>query len=973
MSERIRSYRLKDAVKRLSKYYASSDALVSTEPKGEAFKNIPYGPVESLIRDFIEVKESVQTVEHFCIKAKEVKGDIPVVIIPGKKDTPVDGGKLSDSSISAEQKKLRGRGCAANGEYKWNVEDDLTITESKSAKETLLPMHVVMICHPRVNPSAVNTEISSIVLNSIPTLELSKAVPYLNIEFLGSETSKELYEDGKFRGITTSNFLLGNDDIGQRKAYKDFIVADFINPGADLDNEEGVMKTYAAMDVFTSPQTMVPNDIFDENKNYVDPFRPLMSIQSFSVDALSPAFGLDTAACDVSAKLSFILHDRKRLSDISDLVKPGGFQEGNLMRITYGYSHPDANIITQKSEAEKAQSVYGDIMNGLRVSEIYAVVNSDFSMTDSGEIQIDISAFSMGTEASWSSLDITDAYSSDVEPLSALTKELKVIQGLVKGLEGDQFKKINVPSILTLSGKLGGKKISSKELKKIRTFVNKIKGAASDRNLKDQVGAIGEAINSLFFDKTSKLNKAHESRSSYLTKILNQLENTPDPFLAPRPPGILVKHGLTKKYLESNGLKTAKAGAGILKKPTYISLGKVFSVILGTPIRRAYAGNVSEIQMNFYGFNESAGAVQDYNIASMPLRYADVKKLIKKEFEDKASISLRTFINLVNDNFIRTKNNKAYGISGLKKSVLKDEALEKLYYKDDSIKGFPAPFKIPELGLTARMLPATSKPGEDASTNILRVEIFDRRATSNSAYDRLIEASSESGVFFPLTRATVENSPVSMHHQKYAAESETNIERFLEPLSNADFPSIPGMEKVIDTIKTKAKKIKIDADAISVVMRSAYPTIVYGSATTGILAAKVNSRKDDNAVELALARQKNALSAQNPNEGIEEFVDEVYPVECGLETIGNPYFSFGQTYMIDFGTKTNMDNIYTVTKVSHRLSEGKYNTSIDLIQLEGYPVLVSPLSTTRKIIEGYAAATKAKKKRKRKKKKPKAK
>ena len=965
MSERSRAHKLKDAVKRLSKYYSSSDTLIPNSKDDKTFKEPPTNPVEKLIRDFTEVGESIQSVGHFCIKAKETKGDIPVVIIPANKTVAASGEKIIDNKLSAAKKKLRGRGCAQNGEFKWNVEDDLTLIEDNGSKETLLPMHVVAICHPKVNPSSVNTEISSVVLNSIPTLEMSKAIPYLNVEFLGTVPSSTLFKEGKFRGITTSNYLLGQRDAKSSEVapYKDFITADFLTDGAS--DGDDAMLTYAGMDVFTSPQTMLPAEIFDENRRMVDPFRPLMSIKDFSVDALSPAFGLDTAACDVSAKLTLVLHDRKRLVDVADLVKPGGFQEGNLLRVTYGYSHPDANVITQQSQAQKSSSVYGDILNGLRVSEIYSVINSDFSLSDSGEVQIDISAFSMGSEASWSALDITDAYSSKTETLATLTKELKVIQLLVSGLDKKKFSKVSTPSILTLGGKLGGKKISSKQLKKIKAFVTAIKAKSDDRSLQSQVGEIAEAINGLFFDKSQKLNKAHASRSEYLTKILNQLERTPDPFLSPRPPGILVNHGLKKSYLESKNVREAKTGSRLLLGPSFISLGKLFSVILGTPLRRAYTGNVSEIQMNFYGFNESAGAVQDYNICSMPLKYTDVKKLIKKEFEDKASISLRTFINLVNDNFIRTKNNKAYGISGLKNSVLKDEALEKLYYSDENLKGFPAPFKIPELGLTARMLPGTLSPGIDSTTNILRVEIFDRRATSNSVYERLIEAASESGVFFPLTRATAD-SPIAMNHQKYAAESEKNIQHFLGPLSNADFPKVSGMEKVINTIKTKAKKIKIDADAISLLMRSAYPTIVYGSATTGILSAKVNSRKDDNAIELALARQKNALSSQNPNEGIEEFVAEVYPVECGLETIGNPYFSFGQTFMVDFGTKTNMDNIYTVTKVSHRLSEGNYTTSLDLVQLEGYPVLVSPLSTTRKIIEGYATAAAAEKTKKEK-------
>jgi len=128
---------------------------------------------------------------------------------------------------------------------------------------------------------------------------------------------------------------------------------------------------------------------------------------------------------------------------------------------------------------------------------------------------------------------------------------------------------------------------------------------------------------------------------------------------------------------------------------------------------------------------------------------------------------------------------------------------------------------------------------------------------------------------------------------------------------------------------------------------------VYGGGATGIISANVSSRKDPNAIELAIARsntRKRSLEEEG-SPGQDEFTAEVYPVECSLQTIGCPYFNFGQEYFIDFGSGTTIDNLYTVVDITHSINNGEFTTNLKLIQQEGYPTLITERQSLNKTIE----------------------
>lgn len=956
-----RKVRLIKAINDLNNTTGVSDFIAEKTTEKKPLKKIPgenASDAFNVLSEFCSPGENIQTVGYFAKRAEDLGADIakeiPAVIISDSNEkSKGDEINLSECHLSSFKKKLTGLGMPESGKNgNWTVKDDLTITKNKDVQSEV-PMHIVQVSSPKINPSSVNTEVCVIAMNSLPTIEMAKAIPYLNVEFLSSETTKQSLGRGTIKGLTTSRYLLGAN-AESNKAYHDFIEAPFLTKEA---SENEAQNTYASMDIFTAPQTMVPIGSLDENKNFQDPFRPFMSVDNFSVTVASPQYGMDSLACSVTANISLILHDRKRLDDIAPLVTPGGFARGDLIRITYGYAHPDGNTIESISSAEKTNMLYGHVIDGMRRSELFTVSAADFRIQDAGEVKIEITALSIGSDSTIGSIDITSAFGDSIAFVD-VQKQLSSIQGMIANLNRkEKFAKINTPTLLSSNGTLSIKEVPWKTYSELVQFKKKLAKKANEASEKDALKIIDEVFNKVFNRDKGALKTAVSARNAQLKKIFDFLENKPDPFLVARPKGMLKVKNNNVGY-DSGVLQKRLSKKDFGVTLDWISLGKLLTTVVGAAIKKEYQGSVvDEIQMLFHGFNDSAGGVQDMNIASMPLSFKEVKKVIKKEFERRSSLSLTSFMTIINENFIHDDASPAYGIANLPNKKTKEDGLRKVYGLADD---YPRPdFKTPELRVSTRLFPGTSD-GKTSDKTILRIEFYDTRAGAGSVFKRLIDASSQGAVFYPLVRQTDAQYPTSMQHKKHSSEAEKALDPFLEKIDAISNPP-PNIKKLAEALSTYGHFIKLTKKNVKSVMMSGFPSIVYGGAHTGIQEATIASRKDPMAIELAIARQNTRRRAlgKEDSSGEDETVAEVYPVECELRTFGCPHFNFGQEFFIDFGTGTNIDNMYTVADVSHTVNAGEFTSTVKLIQGESYPSLSPEESSLTKVIEAIAASKKS--------------
>ena len=970
----VRRARLDLAVEKLSEFEgdraspldqtAAADKAAGSVPAPSIKKARKPRPPKKIAREFLRHGEVVETVGRLVDKCKDGLGEdigkyneLGIIVIPDSSASKSLGNVniLNDSKISVKNTD-QGIHKGANGPNTYTFHDDL-VARGKDKKGKVLPagtpddalpeLHIIQVMDPTQTPSSTNTDVVSTALNLIPGIEYSKAVPYLNIEFLSSNSDKKSSSKGsKTRGITTSRQLLGK--LVDPK-YIDFFKADFL--GSETD--EPSFETLSGMDVFCSPQTLVPLDAFgQQKKSFKDPFRPLLSIDSFVLRAESPKYGLDPTACDVTATIELILHDRSRLQDIRELVTPGGFSADGKMRITYGYAHPDGTT-SRSSDAHKSHSLFGDVVDGLRMTELFNVFSSEFSMTEDGEVKITVSAMSGAAGTTFTSIGVTDAW-SDSSKFSKVINDLKELRFLVQELSArDNLKKITVPTVLKVGGSSQSlPNVGIKTTAALQKYLQAVKAKTQSGDGKDLFEKVNALTTDLFMKFGNSITTQSNTRAASLDKIFTYLRNSPDPFGRPMLTGTPSVTNIVPKRGFSADQHSPKGGPGVGTNKSHITLGKALAVLIGGSMKKAYAGKgVDEIQMIFHGFNESAGGVQDYNIASFPIVFEQFKTVIEKAFKKRLNLSLDQLIQILNEEFLAKQSSPAYGVANFPKTLTQQACINEMYGID---KAFPySEFRVPKLSITSRTFSATDD-GRTNTKNVVRLEIFDARCGNLSAPRRLLDAGARDGFFYNIQRQT-QKTPAGKHssgmrHAHHISEAEKVLEPYLKKIDAKVIDDAKKASqlndasvKILDSIKDNVHIVTLTKQGSLDLLKETFPSLVYGSAATGIMSADISSYKDEGAVELAIARENTALGrAKLEHKQETGIVAEVYPVKCKLTTLGNPYFNFSQQFFIDFGTGTSIDNIYGVTSVEHSLSAGEFKSDVELVQEDTYPVLITP-------------------------------
>ena len=317
---------------------------------------------------------------------------------------------LSNSNNATKLKKLTAL------EYDRAKEDDQGwgFAKGKFDLKTILPeanannnISVFQVFPVKMGLDVGDADIASLFLNATRTLDISRAVPYLEV-----------------RTITTVDYADGNIGI---------------------------------------PNMSLGKFLFSRGNgghNRIDAFRPLMGIQDLTV-ADTPS-GAGTISYK-TATLNLKLFDKGRLSEVAEFVSPR--RDPSLrLELVYGWSHPEGNNISRPSDAELSPR-YGDLIDSMRVSELYTVYNSSYTVNDDGTVDIQLSLTMVGS----SDMDTTRLDSMSLLPtdtvagvkvtdlmadLDSIRKTFyEVLGGNATGLTVPQF--IQSPSVDSLISKNG--------------------------------------------------------------------------------------------------------------------------------------------------------------------------------------------------------------------------------------------------------------------------------------------------------------------------------------------------------------------------------------------------------------------------------------------------------------------------------------------------------------------------------------
>lgn len=863
------------------------------------------------------------------------------------------------------------------------------------------------VFNPKLVPAARDSGAAGLFMNCIPTLEFSRTQPYLDIVLVSPRSG--LSDDGKIQSIGLMQHISGQS---QPQSDADKIMASAIDGSAvqgmleDADAEAAggsggsddfqasssdIAVSTAGMEMFTAPQTMVPhiNGQLETYSDYqafsnikddagepissggrrgaaiIDPFRPLMSIESFGI-TVTPSKGMMSHK---TAELSLTLHDRSRLSEVAEFVKPDLYGHGELM-ITYGWSHPDDSAATS-STGIRSGNFYGSFLNAMKITEKYMIVNSSFSFDEVGQVKIKLKLSMKGA----SNLDTSNiGQGEDVESaVQALQDMVSVIRQLkataisdAQAMGGGQdAKDIFGESFFSAASDTSRAMTIDEETQKaLKKYISENRGASGTTGqlagtLENMFGSdgAGGAVENL--QKTIA-----DAIAAKMSHLLSLRSANKDPFAK-----AITGNAGSKKYVD------IPANSG-----KHVSLGALVMYMVGKPL--AAAKRFDEIQFIFYPVNDKASYIKDCTTAQIPINMVDFQKTFKENTKTSINLPLSRFMGMVGKEFVHNQASEAYGLAALydtdeegKKKVkedlkenpskLNDE--KKLRLEDAYGAEADMEFKMPRIRFHLEAVPAkkTGHPIGRRAT-ILRIHVYDSVCTPHTALGKLMGAAKSNGLGLLTSAASRAAREATTDTSSDAADvSVSHAEAFQKELASAlEFgllEAVPSMSKEQTESFDPATqpntffRVKGGFPALKNFMQSSMPSIIYGSTNSAVLSADVASMNNPKLASMNMMRSGmgGGTTAQGSRDAGVPL--QTAPVTLSLNTFGCPIISYGQSFFVDFGTGTTVDNVFVVSGITHTISKGKFETKLKMTQVDAFGKYQSMISNVTKALTALRA------------------
>ena len=618
----------------------------------------------------------------------------------------------------------------------------------------------------KIGPAKRDAAATALFLSNIPSVELSRCVPYIKIDFV-SALGPSLSPDTK--GISIVNFLsldgthsLDNNvytrdqdksRIGEARPMdlKFPVGTEYLNiisatASAAKDFDYSLALNAAGMELFTSPQTLINANINKEatGGHILDPMLPLASLTNLQIRVS----GLNNDIfANEEGSLEFVVHDRSRMQDLGSLLSVDLFGS-TYMTIEYGWSHPDG--------LDPARNPYGALLNSLRSTGTYNIVATDFSISNDGQANCSVRFTNRGgIEAS-----IYPVATGDIMPVSPLKSLLmEYIAGITSAATDGQT---DTSKITEIRGQinLAGDNASSPS-----SFVTREVFKSVVQATKPQQGgepgsaeAIDKAIETLIgvYDAGTESFKGGD----VATTSTSLAQATKD-----RSTWIISSYGDINVELDELGsidpwkLNDYPYISGAQPKTAYVSLGYVMMNMVGKPL--AATGQFDEVQMMFYRFNDLAGAAATYeSTANFLFEKTQIQSAITEFVNKNPAMSIRSFIGMLNE-FIGSSQDQNYGLRAQKTTLGDMEDVEGETDKANQQKEISAlnnemqkilsgiyktlsgsrkiELRMPKMAIQFESLPVII-PGVgdvptkiDRTRSILKVHIFDQNASPHES------------------------------------------------------------------------------------------------------------------------------------------------------------------------------------------------------------------------------------------------
>jgi hypothetical protein len=846
---------------------------------------------------------------------------------------------------------------------------DNSINASVEASAKEKPnLSVIKINSVRICPEKRYADAATVFLNGMPTVELSRATPYLELEFLFPRAP--LNDQGIIQTMSLPKFLYGAQKADASSPLHSMVEGLKVSATSlKMANEpKNDFYSNVGMEIFTSPQilTNADNTPVSRANTVLNKFAPFLTLKKLELNVV-PSTGIMSYK---AGNLSLLLHDRSRLNEIAEFLKPDLYGQTELA-IEYGWIHPDGERLINND------NVYGDFINGLRVKERYMIVNSSFTFDEGGLVNINL-RIAMKGATDFEVNGIADSPESLTKTLQEIERHQKTIQEYLtrigKNVNEEKVKEIRGIQILDAASDAKSHLVLTPELKReLAKFTNSMRQSKNDPD----VSAVLKALEAMFANNKNGKDKgialttqAKNTLQNLVKDKLVRLTKTDDPFFDNKDTVESIKNktnnvgkvNLTTKKGKSSAFKprfTADIPLG-----TPCSLAKILLLFIGEPL--ASTQRFDDIQFVYHTFNSHAGKMCNKNIAEFPIDLAyfaeQYYRLRESTLGKTANLSLRQFLDFLADIILDDHAAPAYGLIDTQgKSLFKrkedgkaeilgevptfQEKLEKALLTYGISDGKFIPGKIQFL-IETYPERVGHKEGQDntakSGKNILKIHVVDQVNTSYETLGKILSAQRDSqlSLFNPgLTDKTNGNSTPAEKIAKNEANRILNIASQLDFLEQINSNRQEIDDRVLE--KPPLFKIKQGQAGIKRFLMQTMPYVLYGTAGTTIKAANLSSMQipELTTVNLMRSYQKSDLDPTGEHPG--GLPMQIIPTQLTIQTLGMPFINFAQSFYIDFQTGTTADNIYSVIGLTHTFESGEFLTEIKMTPLDAFGTYIN--------------------------------
>ena len=953
----------------------------------------PDSPLEVLITALIGMTDGGTFLSNFIASVSDFLAgaeDSQDKLVEALKGDPDLGNRLF--TVTAEEVHEPGKEFCGQVKLSSILADSQFNSNFESPTKESPNIGVVQFHNPALNFANRSSGIAGVFMNLLPTIEISKCQPYVDIKLL-TKTPQTQNVGGENKigdGISLLRFLNGKSTVDENDPWAYALpiglnlptqqkLDENGNPEYDENGQpvtEASPATVAGMEVFTSPQTLVNGnephyDIGPERltpagrqASVIDKFRPFMTLKSFDVSVV-PARGMISTK---SASISLTLHDRSRLAEIGQLVKPDGLADIEILA-EYGWSHP---------EGFGSSNDFATMLNALRVKDKYMVVNSSMSFNEVGEVDITLKLVSKGDN------DLTFRMVTDAEvaqtfdQINLLFRKIRELKRSIRAdlveneeMIGSQImgKANSVSAILSMS---------AEEFSDLQKAIDQMIDNGGSGEYTDLANSMQEAI------------VGAQSLESQIQAAMSQKKNK-------------IKTGIDPfaKACESQGIvwEEVEEEPSGYKLKDHASFAKIALEFIAKPL--AATKKFEEVQLCFYPINQYATFARDDDVGSFPINVSLFEKVLTEKLKKNPAMTLAAFVGFMNSTFFNNQAADIYGFGSIYerdpktgKSKLRSQYEEsqeartripnekKAVFEAAYGPGAEQKFTKPSVQMYLECVPGTDTDNGGENASILRIHFFDQAATSYSGFADMWE-SLRSSLSSSINMAAVaafrarENPPdpesgQAIQLSNYAAHFSEQMSLLAEmdilegvdsdgnsvPIDQLSpaFDAVAGLETsdaeieaVQQNMNIEYVRIKGGPAGLKYMFHRNMPSIKYGSTYSAIMKANLSTQADSRMATIHMQRAQKA--GAGPDGGGDDGLPmRTFPAQLSLDMYGCPVINFGQQYFIDFGTGTTLDDIYGVTGVDHKFSPGEFTTSVKLVPLQKFGSFQSLLGNFSKMI-----------------------